>query len=68
MTDPLSHNRAVELEYTLGRKDLSHMIRAVYRSGRMGWLLGPLGAVVIGRFRLIIDAGTSLTGDLGFVG
>ena len=47
MTDPLSPDRTVELYYTLARKDLSHMIRAVYRSGRMGWLLGPVGAVVI---------------------
>ena len=67
MTEPLSRNRAVELVYTLGRKDLSHMIRRVYRSGRVGWLLG---AVVIGGFWLIA-AGTLLTGDLGtlrFVG
>lgn len=68
MTDPLSRNRAVEMEYTLGRNDMSHMIRAVYRSGRAGWLLGPVGAMVIGGFWLMIVAGTLLTGDLGFVG
>jgi hypothetical protein len=68
MPDPLSRNRAVELEYTLGRKDMSHMIRAVYRSGRAGWLLGPVGAVVIGGFWLMIVAGTLLTGHLGTLG
>jgi hypothetical protein len=68
MTEPLPRSGAVELKYTLDRKDLTHMIRTLYRSGRAGWVFGPVGAVVIGGCALLYVAGSVMTGRLGGFG
>lgn len=65
MTEPLPRAGAVELEYTLDRKDLTHMIRTLARNGRAGWLFGPVGAAVIGGFWLMYVTGSVISGRWG---